>query len=197
MLRKILAPGVEDGGDPEVTAQLAGIAAEALERGGGGLKEEAVDQPGVTLSERVEGVREREDHVEVLDGEELAPAGGEPALGGQALALGAVAVAAGVVGDELGAAGDADGPVAAEGGGAAGGDGAQGAALSAGQGVGLLIRRAMGADDIGQLDPAPALGTRARSARRRGAHASAQAVGGSSRSSGEPVASTRAWLRWK
>jgi hypothetical protein len=72
---------------------VVGVASEALERGGGGLKEEAVDELGVALGERVQGVVEGEDRVEVFDGEQLAAAGVEPAFGGQTLALGAVAVA--------------------------------------------------------------------------------------------------------
>jgi hypothetical protein len=86
--------------------------------------------------------------------------------------------------------------MAAECGGAAPRDGAQGTALSAGQDVGVPIHRAMRAHDVGQLEPRPALGDRARGAGRRAVHASAQR-GGSSRSSGEPVASARAWLKWK
>ena len=39
MLRERLAPGVEHGGDAEIAAEVARIAAEAGERGGRGLKQ--------------------------------------------------------------------------------------------------------------------------------------------------------------
>ena len=110
-----LAPGVEDGGDAEVTAEMARVAAEAQEGGGGGVEQETVEELGVALGERVEGVGQGEDDVEVRNGQDLTPTGGEPALGGHALALGAVAVATRVVGEAFGAAGGADGAVAPEG----------------------------------------------------------------------------------
>jgi hypothetical protein len=83
---------VEDGGDAEVTAEVARIAAEAGERGGGGLKEEPIDQVGVALGQRVERVGQREDDVEVRDGEQVGAPGLEPVLLGEGLALRAVAV---------------------------------------------------------------------------------------------------------
>src|SRR5712691_5211323 len=154
VLRERLAPRVEDGGDAEVAAEMTRVAAEARERGGRGLEQESVDQPGMALGEGVEGVREGEDDVEVRNREHLAAARGEPALGGHALAFRAVTVATRVVADAFRAAGRADGAVATERRRAAVSDGAQGAALSAAQRVGVLIRRAMGADDVGQFDPA-------------------------------------------
>jgi len=60
--------------------------------------------------------------------------------------------------------------MAAEGGGAAGLDGAHGAALGAGQPMGLPIRRAMGADDIGQLHRPGSPRARRRTGRGRREH---------------------------
>jgi hypothetical protein len=60
-----LPPGVEDGGDAEGAAEMTGVGAEAQKRGGRGVEQEAVEQLGMALGERVEGVREREDDVEV------------------------------------------------------------------------------------------------------------------------------------
>jgi hypothetical protein len=105
MLGEGRAPGVEDGGYAHVAAEMTRVAAKGGERGGRALKEQAVDQAGVALGERVEGVWEGEDDVEVRNRHDLAAAGGEPALGGHALAFGAVAIATGVVGDPFGAAG--------------------------------------------------------------------------------------------
>jgi hypothetical protein len=73
--------------------------------------------------------------------------------------------------------------------GATGGDGAQGAALGPAERMGALIRRAMSADDVRELEPGESRRAAAREGRRR--HGLPQAAGGSGRSSGEPVASTR------
>jgi hypothetical protein len=47
VLRQILPPGVQDGRDPEVAAEMAGIAAEGGEGVGGGVEEEGVEEPGL------------------------------------------------------------------------------------------------------------------------------------------------------
>ena len=172
MLRQGLAPGVEHGGHAELSAEVARITAEAGERGGRGVKEQPIEQARVALRQWVQLVRQGEDDMEVGNRQYLGPARGEPALGGQALAFGAVAITTGVVGDPFGAARRADGSMATEHGGAAGGDGAQGAALRAGQRIGTLIRRAVSADDIGELDPVCSRRAAAREGRRRRGHAS-------------------------
>jgi hypothetical protein len=59
MLGERLAPGVEHGGHAEITAEVARIAAEAQECGGGALKEQAIDQPGVALGERIQLMGQR------------------------------------------------------------------------------------------------------------------------------------------
>jgi hypothetical protein len=102
VLRKILAPGVEHGGHAEVTAEVTRIASEAQERRCRTLKEQAIDEPRVTLRQRIERVGQREDDVEIRNGQHLASARGEPALGGHALTLRAVAIATGVVRDARG-----------------------------------------------------------------------------------------------
>jgi hypothetical protein len=51
-----LAPGVEDGGDAEDSAEMARVAAEAQEGGDGGVEQETVEQLGVALGEGIEGV---------------------------------------------------------------------------------------------------------------------------------------------
>ena len=169
VLRQILPPGVQDGRAAEVAAEMAGIAAEGGEGVGGGVEEEGVEEPGVALREGVEGMRQGEDEMEVLDGQQLRAAGVEPALFGEGLAFGTVTVAAGVVGDALGPAGVTGLAMAAEGGGAAGLDGAHGAALGAGQPMGLPIRRAMGAEDVGELHRGAAPGPAPRGGRAPGA----------------------------
>ena len=78
---------------------MARIAGEGGEGGGGGAEEQRVEDAGIALGERVQGVGQREYDVEILDGEQFGAAGGKPALFGEGLALRAVAVAAGIVGE--------------------------------------------------------------------------------------------------
>jgi hypothetical protein len=75
---KGLAPGVEDGGDAEVSSEVLGILAEGLEGLGSAAKEEIVEEARMAPGERVELVREREDHVEVVHGQEPGPLQLEP-----------------------------------------------------------------------------------------------------------------------
>jgi hypothetical protein len=84
-----LAPRVEHGRHPDVAAEVTRIAAEAEERGRGAVGEEAIDQPRVTLRERVEGGGQGADDVEVGNGRRLGAPGGAPAFGvPRAFALG-------------------------------------------------------------------------------------------------------------
>jgi hypothetical protein len=99
-----------------------------------------------------------------------------------------------VVGDAFGAAGGADSAVAPEGRRAAVGNRTQGGPLGAAQQVGDLIRRAMGADDVGQFDPLRPVGVGARGG---GQHRATPQAGGSGRSRGEPVARMRPGVRWR
>jgi hypothetical protein len=140
-------------------------------------------------------MREREDEMKVLDGQQLRAPGGEPPLFRKGLAFGTVPIAARVVGESLGPARVTGFPMPPEGRGAAGLDGTHGAARGAGQPMGLPIRRAMGAEDIGQLHrPGPPCGRRHVGRGRRG-HRRASVLDGSGKSRGEPVRSTRPWLR--
>ena len=194
MLGEILSPGVQDRRAPEVAAEMARIAPEGGEGVGGRPEEQRVEDAGIALGERVERMRQREDHMEVLDGQQFRAAGVEPADLGEGLALGTVAVAAGVVADLHGAAGVTRVAMAAERGGPTRLDGVHGAALGAGERVGLPIRRPVGAEDLGELyaDPRPARGARA------GAGGMGQSTpGGLGRSRGEWVPVMRSWLRWK
>src|SRR5207249_5128533 len=135
----------------DVTPEVARIAAEGGERGRDGAKKQRVDDAGIALRECVQGVRQGEDDVEVLHGEQLGAPGGEPALFRQGLALRAVSVATGVVGDPLGAARVARLSMAAEGSGAAGLDGLHRATRRAGQRVRVAVRRSVGAEDVSDL----------------------------------------------
>jgi hypothetical protein len=151
VLGEILSPGVQDRRAAEVAAEMAGIAGEGGEGVGDGVEEQGVERTGIALGERVEGVRQGKDQMEVLDGQQFGAAGVEPPFLGERLALGTVTVAAGVVADLDGAAGVARVAMSTEGGGAARLDGLHGAALSASQRMSLPIGRSVGAEDIGEL----------------------------------------------
>ena len=72
MLREVLSPGVQHRGDAELGAEVAGVAREALQRGGRGAEQQRVEPARVDAHEGVEGVRQREDDVEVLDRQQRA-----------------------------------------------------------------------------------------------------------------------------
>jgi hypothetical protein len=74
VLGEILPPGVQDGGDAEVAAEMPWIASEGHERLGAGLEEEAIEGAGVALRERVQGVRQQ-------GGDDAARAEGETRAG--------------------------------------------------------------------------------------------------------------------
>jgi len=75
VLAEGLPPGVQDGRHPHVAAEMAGIAGKGGEGRGGGAEEQVVEEPRVVGQQAIEGVRQREDDVEVFHGEELSAAG--------------------------------------------------------------------------------------------------------------------------
>jgi hypothetical protein len=92
MEREGLAPGVKDGREAELAAEVAGIAGEGLERLARRTEEQIVDDAGSREGQPAELVGQREDDVEVGDGEQVGAPGLEPVLLGEGLALRAVAV---------------------------------------------------------------------------------------------------------
>ena len=164
-----LAPGVEDGRDAELSAQVLGIARRGLERLAGCGEEQVVEEAGPPEGQAMELVGERKDDVEVGDGEEIGAPGLEPVLLGEELALGAVAVAAGVVDGAAVAAAVTRFEVAAQGGGAAGDDRAQDPLLLEAHRMEGAVARPVPAHDL------PEVGRGRASCRslmlRRGAHA--------------------------
>jgi hypothetical protein len=63
--------------------------------------------------------------------------------------------------------------------------------------MGLPIRRTMRAKDVGELHRPGSPRARRRAGRGRRGHRGGYTPGGSGRSRGETVPSTRPWLRWK
>ena len=99
MMDEGLAPGVEDGEEPEASAEMAGVGGDLLKRSGCGAQQQGVDDLGVLERERRQALRDREHHVGVAHRQHLPLACCEPERLGTALTLRAVAVATRVVGD--------------------------------------------------------------------------------------------------
>jgi hypothetical protein len=99
MVLEVLAPGVQDGGDPDVGAEVPGIGGNGGERLGCSGKQQSVDLGLILVGDGTERGRQREHHMEIRHRQQFGFARCQPRLGGWPLALGAVPVAAGVVGD--------------------------------------------------------------------------------------------------
>ena len=98
MMIEVLAPRVQHRRDADIGAQMLRIGGDGGQRLGRGGEQEAVDLGLVLVGDGADRCRQREDHVEVGDRQQLRLAGLQPRLRRRPLALGTVAVAAGVVG---------------------------------------------------------------------------------------------------
>jgi hypothetical protein len=94
MVHEVLAPGVEDGGEAQLG--LEALLAELEERGAGRLEEQLVEGGRVLQGQGAQGGRERENPVEIADGQECAALVFQPLPAALVLAGRAVAVAAAV-----------------------------------------------------------------------------------------------------
>ena len=104
MLGQVLSPGVQEGGDGELGAQMTGVASEAVKGLLRRAEEKLVEQAAVVEDQLIELVGQGEDHMKVADRKEQCALRLEPLRSREALALRAVSIAAGVVGDACGAA---------------------------------------------------------------------------------------------
>ena len=104
MLREGLTPRVQDGGDADGAAEVAGVAPEGEQGLGGRPEQERVEHPRIALRERIERVGQREDHMEVGNRQELRTPRLEPASTRLGLTRGTVSIATRVVGQTCGAA---------------------------------------------------------------------------------------------
>ena len=155
MVLEVLAPGVQDGQEPDLGPEVLRVGGDLLQGLGGGTEQEAVDHPGVLQGDRAEHCRERKDHMEVLDREQFRCPGLHPLRRGGGLALGAVAVAARVISDLPMPAAVALLDVPAQRGGPAGRDVLQSAALLRRERVAIPVEEgiAMIPEDIGHFEP--------------------------------------------
>lgn len=153
VLRQILPPRMQNRGDPDGATKMARIASEGQQRGGRRPEEKRVEHPWIALRQCVEIVWEREDDVEVGNGQQVRLARREPPFCGERLALGAMTIATGVVRDPHRAAVVTRLPTPAEDGGTAGCDRPQRYVLDRREVVCLTRRVAMRLHDVREFQP--------------------------------------------
>jgi hypothetical protein len=93
MLVQVLPPGMEDHRGPQASAQPAWVTPEGVQRVPRALEEERVEDTGISLGQRIQGVGECKHTVEIRDGQEIGQARLDPPGLGQRLALGAMPIA--------------------------------------------------------------------------------------------------------
>jgi len=103
--QEVLAPGVKKRDKADVRPKLFGIGGDGGKGGTHGFEQKVVEGFRVLEGEGSQRVRDREDDVEIGNGEKVFEPIVHPAMAVGGLAFGAVAVAAGVVGDALMTAG--------------------------------------------------------------------------------------------
>ena len=99
MVRHCRAPAVEHCGGADTRAEVLGVGGDREQRFGGRAEQQVVDDRLVLVGDRGDLGRQREDHVEIADRQQVGLAGREPILRRRALALWTMAVAARVVSD--------------------------------------------------------------------------------------------------
>jgi hypothetical protein len=156
MMMEVLSPGVQDGHQPDLGAEMPGIGSDDAQRLGGGREQDAIDDCLIVESDLCDWRRQRKDDVEVRHRQQLGLSVGQPFGTRQPLALRAVPVAAGIVGDAKPAAAVALFEMTAQRRRAAGFDGAHNTALAAAQmaGMGLTVGGTVAAEDIRHLQSA-------------------------------------------
>lgn len=78
---------------------MVGIGGDGVQGFTGGLEQDVINHGLVVIVDLIDGSRQGEHDVVLLDGQQIGLASLEPALGGTALALWAVPIPAGVVSD--------------------------------------------------------------------------------------------------
>ena len=150
---EFLIPGVEDAGNPEFTAE--GVVGKAEQGFGDRAEKDIEDDFFIAEGQGVEFVGQREDGMEIRDGQKFGLARGQPLRFGERLAFGAMAVSAGVVRVARKATGVALLDMTAQRGGAAGLNSPHDFKMRGRQTGVPAIRFAVEAKDIGQFPEWP------------------------------------------
>jgi hypothetical protein len=98
-MMETLSPGVQDGGEADVGAEVPGIGGDRRERLSRRLEQQAIDLGHVLVGDGADLRRQSEHNVEVRHRQQLGFARLKPSLRRHPLALRAVPIPAGVVGD--------------------------------------------------------------------------------------------------
>ena len=98
---QVLAPGMEDAEEADLGSKVLGVGCNFEHGLSAGAEEQIVEQPWITLTERVQLVGQGKDDVEIGHAKQILFAPCQPALACLGLALGTVAVATGVIGNGL------------------------------------------------------------------------------------------------
>ncbi len=93
------APGMQDECGTDLRSEMPGIGGDGAQRFGRDIEQQPVDDGLVVIRNRADRSRQCEDHVVVLDGQEIGLARFQPATRSASLAPWAMSVAARVVGD--------------------------------------------------------------------------------------------------
>lgn len=152
-----LPPRVENAEEADRGAEVFRVGGDLEERGGARAKQEVIHQCGVAATQRMERVGQREDDVDVRHVQQLALAGGQPAVTGLRLTLRTVPVPTRVVRDGPMSAGAALIDMATERGGPTSRERAQHRALlHAEPGMSFEEAVTLRVEDIGHLHGGPA-----------------------------------------
>jgi hypothetical protein len=157
MMLKILTPGMQDGEESDLGAQVLGVRADRSQGLGRRLEEQVVDQGFVLQGERCDFLGQGEDDVEIRAVQKFSLPMLDPLRPGERLALRAMPVPARVVGDSLMIAGAALLPVAAKCSGPAALNRSQHALLRARQGDAVIgaIALTVAVQDLRHLQSGP------------------------------------------
>ncbi len=101
MVHQILAPGMQDRNEADVSAEVFRIGGNSLQRVCGGVEQNVVDDGLVLVRDCRNLFRNSKHHVEIRYGQQIGPTVIEPFCSRERLALRTVPVSARVVGDAL------------------------------------------------------------------------------------------------
>jgi len=155
MMKQILSPGMEDGKETDLGAEVSVITGDSQQSLGGATEQNAVNRFGVIQGNDRRLGRDGENHVEVLDRQEFGLPVLQPFCPGQILAFRAVTVAAGVIRDAKVLAVAASIDMTAKRCRSADLDGAHDAQLLERERMHLAVARAVLSKDGGQLKAGP------------------------------------------
>jgi len=97
MVGEVLPPSMQNGSEPEGSAEILLIGGKLLKGFGDSAEEERIKLRLILEEDRAQCIRHGEDYVEVRDVEQIVFLVVDPALFGKGLAFRAVPVAAGVI----------------------------------------------------------------------------------------------------